>query len=200
MTRVHGRRIAVPTSHIQANEGEALKLISQDPSRIPGIAGRAIRWRIRSLCLVATLLAGALMTTPAVGAGNADNGGPVRVLRLPDTWEVTATDNSIYFAEGSSAIEEDDAEMLRRHAARLRAMPELQITLIAHTADLGSSSLELARGQERLEAVRKRLEDLKVPPNRIRKVNHGNERPSAQACSDDDCLRRNRRVDIVVHR
>jgi outer membrane protein OmpA-like peptidoglycan-associated protein len=139
------------------------------------------------------------MATPAVGAGALDDTGQIRVLRMPDTWEVTAGDNSIYFDQGSSSIEADAAELLSRHAARLRAMPGLQITLIAHTTDLGSSSLELARGQERLEAVRKRLEELKVPPGRIRTENHGSERRNAQTCDDDICLSRNRRVDILVH-
>jgi outer membrane protein OmpA-like peptidoglycan-associated protein len=139
------------------------------------------------------------MATPAVGAGALDDTGQIRVLRMPDTWEVTAGENSIYFDQGSSSIEVDAAELLSRHAARLRAMPGLRITLIAHTTDLGSSSLELARGQERLEAVRKRLEELKVPPGRIRTENHGSERRNAQTCDDDICLSRNRRVDILVH-
>lgn len=181
-------------------KAEELKGVRQDPSLISVISRFAIWCRRRSLYLVATLLAGALMATPAVGADDLDNSGSGRVLRMPDTWEVTATDNSIYFDEGSSSIEADAAELLRRHAAKLRTMPGLQITLIAHTTDLGSSSLELARGQERLEAVRKRLEDLKVPPSRIRTENHGSEQRNAQTCDDDNCLSRNRRVDILVHR
>lgn len=179
---------------------EELKGIPKGPALISGTSSLAIWCRRRRLCLVATLVAGTLMATAAVGAGDPDNAGQVRVLRMPDTWEVTATDNSIYFDQGSSLIEADAAELLRRHAARLRAMPGLQITLIAHTTDLGSSSLELARGQERLEAVRKRLEELKVPPSRIRTENHGSERRNAQTCDDDNCLSRNRRVDILVHR
>ena len=179
---------------------EELERIPNGPSPISEISRFAIWSRIPRLCLVATLVSGTLMATPAVGAGALDDTGQIRVLRMPDTWEVTAGENSIYFDQGSSSIEADAAELLSRHAARLRAMPGLRITLIAHTTDLGSSSLELARGQERLEAVRKRLEDLKVPPGRIRTENHGSERRNAQTCDDDNCLSRNRRVDILVHR
>lgn len=169
-------------------------------SLIPGTPGTAFCCFITRLCLVAALIAGTLMANPAAGADELDTRGQGRVLRMPDTWDVTATDNSIYFDQGSASIEADAAELLRRHAARLRAMPGLQITLIAHTTELGSSSLELARGQERLEAVRKRLEDLKVPPGRIRTENHGSERRNVEACDDENCLNRNRRVDILVHR
>lgn len=165
-----------------------------------GTPGTAFRCYITRLCLVAALIAGNLMANPAAGAGELDTPGQCRVLRMPDTWDVTANENSIYFDQGSSSIEADAAEPLRRHAATLRTMPGIQITLIAHTTELGSSSLELARGQERLEAVRKRLEDMKMPPGRIRTENHGSERRNAQACDDENCLNRNRRVDILVHR
>lgn len=154
-----------------------------------------------SLCLVSTLIIGTLMVNSAAAvADQLDNPEHIKLLRTPDTWQVTATDHSIYFDQGSSAIGEDAAELIRRYAAKLRAMPGLLVTLIAHTGDLGSSSLELARGQDRLEAVRKRLEDLKVPLGRIRTENHGSERRNTQACTDDDCLRKNRRVDILLHR
>ena len=162
---------------------------------------RTVFWSVkRRLCLAITLAIGTLAVHPAAVADQIDNSERIRVLRMPDTWQVTASDTSIYFDQGSSLIGEDAAELIRRCATKLRAMPGLQVTLIAHTGDLGSSSLELARGEDRLEAVRKRLEELKIPRGRIRTENHGSERRNTQPCTDDECLSRNRRVDILLHK
>lgn len=178
---------------------DELKWIPNSTSLISGIL-RTVFWCfIRRMCLVSMLGISMLIVHPAA-ADQLDNPERIRVLRMPDTWQVTATDTSIYFDQGSSLIGVDAAELIRRHAAKLRAMPGLQITLIAHTGDLGSSSLELARGEDRLEAVRKRLEDLKVPLGRIRTENHGSESRNAEPCTDDECRSRNRRVDILFHR
>lgn len=149
---------------------------------------------------VAILAASTLVAHPAAVAEQLDHPAPIRVPRVPDTWEVTATDDSIYFDQGSSLIGEDAAEVIRRHATKLRAMPGLKITLIAHTGDLGSSSLELARGQDRLEAVRNLLKDLKISLSRIRIENQGSESRNAQPCVEDECRSRNRRVDILFNR
>ena len=178
---------------------DGLKWIPSNSSTISGIMKTAFRWLVQRLCLVSMLGTSMLVVHPAV-ADQLDKPARTKVQRIPDTWEVAATAGSIYFDQGSSLIGEDDAELIRRHAATLRATPGLQVTLIAHTGDLGSSSLELARGQDRLEAVRKRLEDLKVPQGRIRVENHGSESRNAHPCTDDECRSRNRRVDILFHR
>lgn len=78
--------------------------------------------------------------------------------------------------------------------------PDLQITVIAHTDDLGSASIELATGQERLNAVRKRLEESKIVPGRIRTENHGSESRSDEPCADEECRRKKRRVDFLFRR
>ena len=179
---------------------DELKWIRKSSSLIRGIPGTASWCLIRRLCLVSMLGTGTLIVHPAAVATQPDNPARTGVQRVPDTWEVTATEDSIYFNQESSSIGEEATATIRRHAAKLRGMPGLQITLIAHTGDLGSSSLELARGEDRLEAVRKRLEGLKVPPGRIRTENQGSENRNAEPCVDDECRNRNRRVDILFHR
>ncbi len=179
---------------------DELKWIRKSSSLIRGIPRTASWFLIRRLCLVSTLATSTFIVHPAAVADQPKNPTHIRVQRVPDTWEVTATDDSIYFDQGSSLIGDEAADSIRRHAARLRAMPRLQITLIAHTDDLGSSSLEVARGEARLEAVRKRLEDSKVPLGKIRTENHGSESRNAEPCTDDECRSRNRRVDILFHR
>lgn len=123
-----------------------------------------------------------------------------RVKRVPDTWEISASEDSIYFDLASSSIDEAASRIIQRHAAKLRSAPYLQITLIAHTDDLGSASIELATGQERLDAVRRRLEDAKISPGRIRTENHGSESKSTQPCAEEECRRNKRRVDFLFQR
>ena len=123
-----------------------------------------------------------------------------RVQRIPDTWKSSASEDSIYFDLGSSSIDEAASQVLQRHVAKLRSAPEIKIVLIAHTDDLGSASIELAKGQERLDVVRKRLEEAKIGPERIRTENHGSESRSAPPCSDADCRRQKRRVDFLFQR
>jgi outer membrane protein OmpA-like peptidoglycan-associated protein len=141
------------------------------------------------------------ITVPSTGLTNTlDHESPIRVQHVPDTWETPATVDGIFFDLGSSIIDDAASEVLQRHAAKLKATPELHVTLIAHTDNLGSSSLELAKGQDRLGLVKRRLEELKVPAGRIRTENHGSESRADGPCTDDECRRKNRRVDFLFHR
>lgn len=147
------------------------------------------------LLLVAMLAMGAAVLVPAATAEE-----HYRVRRVPDTWKISGSEDSIYFDLGSSSIGEAASRIIQRHVAKLRSAPDLQITVIAHTDDLGSASIELATGQERLNAVRKRLEESKIVPGRIRTENHGSESRSDEPCADEECRRKKRRVDFLFRR
>lgn len=107
--------------------------------------------------------------------------------------------DSIYFDAGATAIDLESARLVERHATRLRAQPGLHLTIIAHTDELGSSSLELARGQQRLDAVRRILEEAKIHPSRIRTLNHGSEEVADGPCDNEGCRRQRRRIDFLFH-
>lgn len=148
------------------------------PSRVAAILGVAV----------------VLLFSPPAAAGRS------RLPHVPDTWATVASADSIYFERGSATIGDAAWQTIQQHAARLKADPDLHVLVIAHTDDLGSSSIELAKGQERLDAVRKRLEDLGVAPLRIRTENHGSETRSLEACEDEACRSQHRRVDFLFHR
>lgn len=143
---------------------------------------------------IAILAGSALMASPIAASENSDG------QRVSDTWQMLASGDSIYFDLGAALIDDVASQTLQRHIAKLRATPELHIVVIAHTNDLSSSSFELAKGQERLDAVRKRLEEAKISPRRIRTENHGSESPFTLLCADEDCRSKNRRVDFLFHR
>ncbi|TRZ94677.1 MAG: OmpA family protein [Rhodocyclaceae bacterium] len=148
----------------------------------------------RLSCIAALSLNAVLLVSAATAAEH------IRVRHAQDTWESSASNDSAYFDAGSSSIDDAASQLIQRHGDRLRAAPEFHITIIAHTDDLGSSSFEIAKGQERLDAVRKRLEELGVPPGRIRSENHGSESRSAELCAEEECRRSNRRVDFLFSR
>ena len=137
------------------------------------------------------------LIAPVVFAASPAAQVAIPAQKNPDTWKTTATEDSVYFAPGSSRIDRQASRTIQRHAARLIEQPGLLVTLVAHTDDLGSASIELAKGQERLLAVKKMLEDLKVAGTRIRTENHGNESRGGSLCGDEECRRKNRRVDFV---
>lgn len=120
------------------------------------------------------------------------------IQRLPDTSDPSA--DSIYFAAGSTEIDPYAEMTVQRHATRLKALPDLYVTVVAHTDELGSASLELARGQHRLDAVRRLLEEARIQPSRIRTVNQGSEDVAKEPCADDECRRRRRRIDFIFHK
>ncbi|MCF8179483.1 MAG: OmpA family protein [Sulfuritalea sp.] len=145
-----------------------------------------------------TLLAVVLtLMTPVVFATSPAAQVAIPAQKIPDTWKTTATEDSAYFSPGSSRIDSQASRTIQRHAARLVEQPGLFVTLVAHTDDLGSASIELAKGHERLLAVKKMLEDLKVSGTRIRTENHGNESRAGSTCGNEECRRKNRRVDFV---
>ncbi|MCF8150726.1 MAG: OmpA family protein [Sulfuritalea sp.] len=147
--------------------------------------------------LVAFLAISAAMSAHFVFAAPPAARAGTQEQKNPDTWKTVATEDSIYFDLGSSRIDYRASGTIARHAARLLEDPKLSVVLIAHTDDLGSASIELAKGQERLLAVKKRLEDLKIPAARIRIENHGSENRAGSTCTDEECRRKSRRVDFV---
>lgn len=153
--------------------------------------GFTTSWRVLVAISALTLIG----ATPAAVAEER-----YRVKRVPDTWQISASEDSIYFDLGSSSIDETAFQVIQRHLAKLRSAPDLQITVIAHTDDLGSASMELAAGQQRLDAVRKRLKESKIAPGRIHTENHGSESRSDEPCADEECRRKKRRVDFLFRR
>lgn len=155
-------------------------------------ASRPVADRLRR-CLAVALAWCAIMPIAAPAGQNG-------IQRVPDAWQARASDDSIYFARGAASIDAAAEEVIQRHATKLRSAPGLSVTIVAHTDDLGSASLELARGQERLDAVRRRLEESGIATGRIRSLNHGSESNTAQECAGEDCRRLRRRVDFLFHK
>lgn len=107
----------------------------------------------------------------------------------------TVDEDNIYFPAGGNTVDLLGTQKLRAHAQKLLNSPELVVTLIGHTDDLGSSSYNLAIAVQRIEAVIKILRALDVPKKQIRRYALGNEKAGA-ACKTSACRQKMRRVEL----
>ncbi len=105
-------------------------------------------------------------------------------------------DLSIYFSPGSSIVSSVEREKLRNHAERLKAEPQLKITLIGHTSDTGSPSFNLALADMRVSAVSGALKSMGIPERRIHR-NMGERNRQAVQCKTAECQQSVQRVELV---
>lgn len=107
---------------------------------------------------------------------------------------------TVFFAFGEAAVSEESLEILRQNAAKLKEDPQLIVTLVGYTDNLGSTAYNLAVADKRIEAVSDKLRSLGVPRSQIRRLPLGAEYASKQRCDAEACRRTMRRVELVYER
>lgn len=125
----------------------------------------------------------------------AEAGGGARAVEepLPD---MNRRDN-VYFAQGSSVIDQAGRETIRTHAERLKNDRRLVITLIGYNStDGGSTEYKVALGQKRLEAVAVELKAAGAALGQIRKQSSPSPKSTAQRCASEACHQLDRRVEL----
>ena len=85
----------------------------------------------------------------------------------------------------------------RRRRPGSSAIPAVAVTIEGHADDAGAIDHNLEMSRRRAEAVRRRLIESGVAPERIRTVAYGRERPIAE-CGEPRCAAQNRRAVTVV--
>jgi esterase/lipase superfamily enzyme len=108
--------------------------------------------------------------------------GPVRERRIRE----------VLFDRGRADIRPDQRAVIEQNAEILKSTTE-PFSIEGHADGSGSSAYNLALGERRANAVRDALVGLGVPPNRLRTVSYGEERPACTE-SEESCLQRNRSV------
>ncbi len=101
----------------------------------------------------------------------------------------------IYFDFDSFAIRPDGEVVIEGHAKFLSANRGRSIAVEGHTDERGGREYNLALGQKRAEAVRRRLVLLGVADNQVEAVSFGKEKPAVNG-SDDAAFAKNRRAEI----
>ncbi len=103
----------------------------------------------------------------------------------------------VFFSEGSAELGARARTALEAQATWLKRHTAVAVTVEGHADDGGALSHNLEVSWRRAEAVRRRLIESGVVPERIRIVAYGRERPIAQ-CGETSCTAQNRRVVTVV--
>ncbi|MBE2260324.1 MAG: OmpA family protein [Candidatus Accumulibacter sp.] len=107
---------------------------------------------------------------------------------------------TVYFGFGEATISSEGAEILRQNAQKLKEEPQLVVTLVGHTDNLGSTAYNLAVADRRTEAVSDKLRALGVPRNQIRRLPVGSEHSRKEACDSETCRQSMRKVELVYER
>lgn len=103
---------------------------------------------------------------------------------------------SVYFDFDKSAVREDQYTAVTEHAKFANTYGGDHITLQGNCDERGGHEYNLALGQRRADAVKKRLALLGVAESRIETVSLGKEKPRA-LCHEERCWAENRRADFI---
>jgi len=103
---------------------------------------------------------------------------------------------SVYFDFDKSAVRQDQYSAVREHANLANTYASDHITLQGNCDERGGHEYNLALGQRRADAVKKRLALLGVAQSRIETVSLGKEKPRA-ICHEEKCWAENRRADFI---
>ncbi len=116
------------------------------------------------------------------------SGGPVFVR--DDSFKV------IYFDFDESFLSSSAVQDLQSNVAVLKAKPEMNVILAAHTDDRGTTEYNLALSQRRGDAVKAHAVSLGVDASRMSVVPYGKEMPASHGAREQDYAL-NRRVEFV---
>jgi peptidoglycan-associated lipoprotein len=110
----------------------------------------------------------------------------------------TQVGDRVFFSEGSAELGARARTALEAQAAWLKRNKALAVTIEGHAHDAGATDHNLEVSWRRADAVRRRLIESGVAPERIRTAAFGRERPIAE-CGEAWCAAQNRRAVTVVH-
>ena len=109
---------------------------------------------------------------------------------------VGLTSTRVYFDFNKSIIRPDQSTAITDNAKLANAFSNDYLTLQGKCDGRGSREYNLALGQRRANAVKRRLVQLGVPASHIEVISFGREKPRAQ-CRNETCWQESRRADVV---
>ncbi len=91
----------------------------------------------------------------------------------------------------------DAREILKGHAAWLKANPQSRVEVEGHCDERGTSEYNLALGAKRAESAKRYLIDLGISPSTLSTISYGEELPLCRE-QNETCWAKNRRAHFVV--
>ncbi len=110
---------------------------------------------------------------------------------------VPYTINDILFATNSSELSNRSKFILRQFSDFLNEHPSSKILIQGHTDDVGDPDRNMVLSQERAEAVKNYLVELRISPDRLKAKGYGVTMPKVPNNSDANRAK-NRRTDFVI--
>jgi peptidoglycan-associated lipoprotein len=122
-------------------------------------------------------------------------GDPNKDPRLTDPKSVLSR-RSVYFDYDSDAIKAEFVPLVEAHGAFLRQNPGAKMLIQGNADERGSREYNLALGQRRADALKKRLVLLGAKDTQVESVSLGEEKP---VCTDssEECYAKQRRDDML---
>lgn len=133
-------------------------------------------------------------TTPAATSKSA-TAAQAQLAHL-DPNSLISKQKSVYFDFDVFTIKSEFKAMMERHAAYLKAHPELDVKLEGNADERGGREYNLSLGQKRSESVKRALVTLGAGEKQLEAVSFGEEKPKMTG-HDETSWAENRRVDFV---
>ncbi len=116
----------------------------------------------------------------------------------PDTSDIRealieAAGDRVFFEEGSARLSTRARDVLKKQARWLGLQSQIEVRIVGHADDRGTSEHNMRLSHDRAVAVRKRLIGYGVSPKRLHVFSHGRAQPIA-ICTVSTCAAQNRRV------
>jgi peptidoglycan-associated lipoprotein len=130
------------------------------------------------------------LNDPNAGAGSAAPGSQQDF--------VVNVGDRVFFENDSSELTPQSITTLEKQAQWLQVYNQYTFTIEGHADERGTREYNIALGARRAETVRDYLASRGVPPQRMRTISYGKERPVA-VCNDISCWSQNRRAVTVLN-
>jgi peptidoglycan-associated lipoprotein len=105
------------------------------------------------------------------------------------------SNRQIYFEHDKDTFRQEYQNLIAVHAKYLLSHPQTKILLQGHSDEKGSAKYNFDLGKRRAEAVKNAFSDHGVKKAQLVTISYGNAQAS-QDCPDEECRKRDRRVDI----
>ena len=106
---------------------------------------------------------------------------------------IEAAGDRVFFDEGAARLSARARAVLKKQARWLGSQSQVEVRIVGHADDSGTSEHNLRLSHDRAVAVRKRLIRYGVSPKRLHVFSHGRAQPIA-ICTVSTCAAQNRRV------
>lgn len=103
----------------------------------------------------------------------------------------------VFFDTDRSDLAPDARQTVEKQAAWLKKYATVTVTVEGHCDERGTREYNLALGERRATAVKNYLVALGIPPNRVRTISYGKERPAVVGSSEDAWAQNRRSVTVV---